>query len=122
MTRPNRVRGIVLLVALAVALTGCGGGGGKQADAPGVPPGGGTSIVIKDFAFSPVPAQVRLGQSITVTNEDNSTHTLTVPGGIDSGHLAPGASFTFTPERAGTLDYLCDIHQYMKGRIVVAAS
>uniref|UniRef100_UPI0017921334 cupredoxin domain-containing protein n=1 Tax=Sporichthya sp. TaxID=65475 RepID=UPI0017921334 len=83
------------------------------------PPAGPGTIVIKDFVYSPIPAQVKLGQSITVTNEDSAAHTLTVPGGVDSGTLAQGKSFTFTPAEAGELDYLCDIHQYMKGRIIV---
>ena len=103
------------LVVLAVALSGCGGGDGDQAGAPAE----GTSIVIRNFTYSPIPAQVSLGQSITVTNEDTAVHTLTVPGGVDSGNLDQGESFTFTPAGPGTLDYLCDVHQYMKGQVVV---
>ncbi len=96
---------------------GCGGGVGDLADAPAGETG--ASIAIKNFTYSPIPAQVSLGQSITVTNEDSAVHTLTVPGGIDSGDLVQGKSFTFTPAEAGTVDYLCDIHQYMKGQIRV---
>lgn len=115
MTRTNHPGRFVRLGALVVALGGCGGGAGEQADAPGK----GAEIVITNFVYSPSPAEVRAGQPVTVTNEDSSVHTLTVPGGIDSGSLTQGKSFTFTPTEAGTVDYLCDIHQYMKGRIVV---
>lgn len=96
---------------------GCGGGVGDAADAP--TEGAGAQIVISNFTYRPIPAQVSLGQSITVTNSDSAAHTLTVPAGVDSGSLAQGQSFTFTPTKAGTLDYLCDIHQYMKGQIIV---
>lgn len=128
--RTNQFRRFGLLVVLAVVVGGCGGGDGEQAIPPGTAPAsspgassgstaGDGGIVIKNFVYSPIPAEVNLGESITVTNEDRAAHTLTVPGGVDSGNLAQGKSFTFTPTEAGDLDYLCDIHQYMKGRIVV---
>ncbi len=61
-----------------------------------------------------------MGQTVTVTNEDSAALTLTEPGGVDSGNLPQGKSFTFTPTEAGTLAYLCDVHQYVKGRIIVS--
>ena len=116
MTRTKQLPGFVLLVALAVVMGGCGGGVGNSADAPAQT---GAEIDIENFTYSPIPTEVDLGASVTVRNLDSALHTLTVPDGIDSGNLAQGESFTFTPVEVGTIDYLCDIHQYMKGQVVV---
>lgn len=121
MTSAIRSSGSVLFAVLVAALGGCGGGGDGPVDPPaGAPPAADGTIVIKDFKYAPVTATVKVGETVTVTNEDSAVHTLTVPDGIDSGNLAKGKSFTFTPKVAGELDYLCDIHQYMKGTIVVS--
>lgn len=121
MTRAIRITGSALFVVLVAALGGCGGDGDGQANPPAVaPPATDGKIAIKDFKYAPVTANVKLGESITVTNEDDAPHTLTVRDGSDSGNLEQGKSFTFTPKAAGTLDYICDIHQYMKGQIIVS--
>ncbi len=38
---------------------------------------------------------------------------------FDSGALSPGASFSYTTKKAGTIAYLCSFHQGMTGQIVV---
>jgi plastocyanin len=40
---------------------------------------------------------------------------------FDSGNIAPGESFSFTFEEAGTVEYFCDIHPNMQGRVTVAS-
>jgi plastocyanin len=108
----------LLLAALAVllVLTGCGSGRtGGGATAP-------DAITIKNFMFSPMTLTVSPGAKVTVTNEDSATHTLTATGtkAFDTGDVGPGRTVTFTaPSTAGTYSYLCDIHQYMSGTLVV---
>jgi plastocyanin len=34
--------------------------------------------------------------------------------------LAPGASFSFTFTQAGTYNYLCTIHTFMTGSVIVS--
>jgi plastocyanin len=72
--------------------------------------------------FSPMSATVAPGATVTVTNKDSVTHTLTATNGkFDTGDIAGGQSKTFTaPSKAGTYHYICNIHQYMMGTIVVS--
>lgn len=108
-------RARMMLVALSVLLVvlGCGSSGGSAAP---------DAISIKNFMFSPMTLTVSPGAKITVTNEDSATHTLTATGdkAFDTGEVDPGKTVTFTaPSKAGTYSYLCDIHQYMTGTLVV---
>jgi plastocyanin len=76
---------------------------------------------IKDFMFSPQTVKLRVGQTLVVTNQDTAIHTITSDdGSFDSGNLAKGESFRFTPTKAGTYTYFCDLHQYMTGTIEVS--
>ena len=72
--------------------------------------------------FSPMSATVAPGATVTVTNKDSVTHTLTATKGqFDTGDIAGGQSKTFTaPMKPGTYSYICNIHQYMMGTIVVS--
>ncbi|MFP5489144.1 MAG: cupredoxin domain-containing protein [Acidimicrobiia bacterium] len=107
-------------------LSGCGGGGDaddEPATATDVAAGDDANaavvITIADFAFEGV-TEVAVGTTVTVTNDDSTTHTWTaVDGGFDSGALAPGESFEFTFSEAGSFDYLCNFHPSMTGTIVV---
>jgi len=110
-----------LLVSVLVA--GCGGSdGGGQDATPAEEPAATTSIKIEDFAFSPTLATVERGATVTVTNADGVTHTLTADdGSFDTGDLAAGSK-TITLDEAGTFAYHCAIHTYMKGMIEVTGS
>jgi plastocyanin len=71
--------------------------------------------------FSPMRITVKEGASVTVTNKDSVTHTLTSTNGAFNTHDIPGSgTVTFTaPTKPGTYPYICSIHQYMTGAIVV---
>jgi len=79
------------------------------------------TITISNFMFSPMHASVAPGSTVSVTNKDSVTHTLTATGGrFNTGDIGPGQTKTFrAPSKAGTYDYICNIHQYMMGTIVV---
>ena len=79
------------------------------------------AITISNFMFSPMHASVAPGSTVSVTNKDSVAHTLTATAGqFDTGDIGPGQTKTFTaPSKAGTYDYICNIHQYMMGTIVV---
>jgi plastocyanin len=87
--------------------------------------GSGTAdtIVIKNFMFSPVTLSVSPGTVVTVRNEDSVTHTLTDkadPKLFSTGDVGPGQVKTFkAPGTAGSYPYICTIHQYMTGTLVV---
>ena len=83
----------------------------------------GTKITIQDFAYSPDPLRAKVGDTITVTNDDGSTHTLTADdNSLTTGELDSGQSGTVTLKTAGTLPYHCEIHgTSMKGSFRVTA-
>ena len=115
---------VVMAVASALLLTACGGGHNS-------PAGAGTSdsphaqsrpvITITNFMFSPMALRVLPGATITVTNKDSATHTLTATGGqFNSGVIAQNQTKSFeAPRTPGTYHYICNIHQYMTGTITV---
>ncbi len=90
-------------------------------DAPAAKPAGPVSADISGFAFSPANIEVEVGQEITWTNGDSAPHTVTATSGakFDSGTLAQGESFTWKADKAGTVEYFCEIHPSMVGTITV---
>jgi plastocyanin len=81
------------------------------------------TIVIKNFMFSPDSLTVSPGAVVTVTNEDSVTHTLTDKtdqNTFNTGPVGPNQTKTFkAPDKAGTYPFLCTIHQFMTGTLVV---
>jgi plastocyanin len=79
------------------------------------------AITISNFMFSPMHVSVAPGATVSVTNKDSVAHTLTATGGqFDTGDINGSQTKTFTaPSKAGTYSYICNIHQYMMGTIVV---
>jgi len=86
---------------------------------PSQPATGANAVDIKNFAFSPSTLTVKKGDSVTWTNNDSTTHTVTSSGNFDSGQLAPGKTFSHTFSEAGTFSYGCSIHPSMKGTVTV---
>jgi plastocyanin len=77
-------------------------------------------LAIRNFAFLPSTLVVSVGTTVTVTNHDSVGHTWTsTTGAFNSGPLAPGASYSHTFTVAGTYPYMCDVHPFMTGTIVV---
>jgi plastocyanin len=56
-----------------------------------------------------------------VRNNDTAPHTVTAKDkSFDTGTIDPGKTATFTaPTKPGTYDYICTIHPYMKGTLIV---
>ena len=81
-----------------------------------------------DKAFSPNPAELKAGESVTWTNDDSQIHTAT-SGAVgaedsgkvfDSGILSPKATFDFKFDQAGEYDYYCTLHPQMVGKVSVS--
>ena len=71
----------------------------------------GTSVSIRDFSFSPSAISVKVGTTVTWTNNGPSAHTTTSDGGAwDSGTLGAGGTFQHTFMQTGTFGYHCTIH------------
>ncbi len=79
-----------------------------------------TAVNIANLAFSPATVTVAKGATITWTNNDTTTHTVTSDNGIwDSGNVDPGKTYSRTFNDVGTWPYHCKIHVTMKAQVVV---
>ncbi|MBI3116459.1 MAG: cupredoxin domain-containing protein [Thaumarchaeota archaeon] len=82
----------------------------------------GSGIDQSSPGYSPAAINVVIGVNSTITwsNDDTSPHTVTDRNGaFDSANMNTGATFTFTFTTAGTYDYYCVYHPWMKGTVVV---
>jgi len=89
---------------------------------PYTPPGGGgdTStyrVNILSTQFDPATLNMLVGGKITWTNMDTEVHSIVTDNAtsINSGDIAPGASFTLTPTVNGTYPYHCGKHPGVQG-------
>lgn len=79
-----------------------------------------TTVEVKNFAFMPKTLTVRVGTTVTWRFEDSAAHTVDIAtGNIVSKPLKSGATYTHTFRQAGTYNYICSIHPYMRGSVVV---
>jgi plastocyanin len=77
-------------------------------------------LKISNYAFAPATLTVRVGTKITVTNSDQTAHTVTArSGAFDSGTVNPGQSKSFTVKKPGVYAYYCQFHAFMTGTIKV---
>ena len=87
-----------------------------------MPPAGpaAVDVSIKDFSFQPATIDVPLCGTVTWTNDDTTGHTVTADdGSVDSGTIAPGATFSHTFTTVGTFAYHCAIHPTMTATVTV---
>lgn len=77
------------------------------------------SIDISNMVFNPASITIKAGDTVTWTNNDAAKHIVAGDGGIKSGTLSTGDTYSQTFKTAGTLAYHCEIHPAMKGTIVV---
>jgi plastocyanin len=115
-------------LALALAVSACGGGGSgggststASSSASSSSAGGGVQIKMQNIAFSPKATTVKVGDKVTWTNDDTVDHNVTANSGADfkSKDFGKGGTFSFTPEKAGTIKYVCTIHPGMTGTLTV---
>lgn len=80
----------------------------------------GSEVAIVNFTFAPDSLTVKVGTTVTWTNQDSMRHTVTSDDGFfDSGLFGQGETFSYTFAEAGTYPYYCIPHPYMKGTIIV---
>ena len=84
---------------------------------------GDPGVTVADFHFSPASTTVHVGDTVTWTNNGPSSHTATASNGaFNTGVLKKGQSASHTFTQPGTYSYICQIHTFMHGTIVVLAS
>jgi plastocyanin len=139
--RQHHVRSILYIVglfaiaAIVVAAVGLGVGGTKSSGgstmagmtmdsgAGNAAPVATGAVRIKNFGFSPATITVTAGSTVVWTNEDSIQHDITFVGGsIASNTLNHNDTFSHTFATAGTYHYICSIHPFMHGTVIVTRS
>lgn len=102
---------------------GYGSGYGSAQSPASVAPVTGDHVTIQNFAFQPANLQVKVGTTVTWTNQDTAPHTVTFRDGslTSSGMLQKGGSYTYTFTKVGAFAYYCQVHPYMTAQVVVTA-
>jgi plastocyanin len=118
------------VLALALGLAACGGssnnsGGSGSTSTPASSASsssaGGVQIKMQNIQFSPKDTTVKVGDKVTWTNDDNTDHNVTAQSGADfkSKDFGNGGTFSFTADKAGTIEYVCTIHPGMTATLTV---
>ena len=80
-------------------------------------------VKIHNFAFAPQRTTVKAGTTVTWINEDDIPHTVTSSSKLfKSKALDTRDKFSFTFTTPGTYAYICSVHPYMTGAVVVEAA
>ena len=109
------------LVNMTGNATGASGGNSVTISA-------GSSVPSNGKFFVPETLTVSKGTTVSWTNGDSTLHTVTSGSAesgnsgseFDSSYLAAGKTFQHQFNTAGTFDYYCTLHPYMKGKVVVS--
>lgn len=101
----------VLLAGAALLAGGCG----DASDA-------GVRIGMQDLQFEPREETVRVGQRVEWRNDEDAPHNVLAIAGarFRSETLGRDDTFSFTPDRAGAIRYVCTLHPGMTGTLRVA--
>lgn len=117
------------VAAVALLVSACSDGASKPTsgaassattqDPPAMSDG---SVNIVSFAFAPKTLRVAAGSTVRWFNQDDAIHSVVAADRklFDSGVMKQGAEFEFEADSAGTISYICGVHQYMTGEIVVS--
>jgi plastocyanin len=130
--RTNRFAALALAAVAGLGLAACGDDSDDSTDSTEASatdqasdsttessePEGDAAVTVKTFQFD-IPESVPAG-TVTITNEDDTTHTFTADDrSFDVSLEGPGSSGTIDVE-AGSYPVHCDIHPSMTGTLVVS--
>jgi len=110
-TKSKSAAGIVFLFAVLSIMNSCT----KSSD-PGL-----NEVFIENSTFSPSTITVAANTTITWTNKDSMSHTVTSDSGneLSSGSISADGTWSHTFAVAGTYPYYCTIHPSMKATVKV---
>jgi plastocyanin len=117
---------LAALFALTLLAASCGGdeeptgggGGGGATESP-TEGGGGADLTIVDFSFSPQDLSVTEGQTITVSNIGETSHTFTTDDGAVDETIGAGDTVEITLTGVTTGGFHCRFHSQMTGNLTV---
>ena len=71
------------------------------------------------YRYKPATISIEVGDDVTWNNASDAPHTVTFAKGYDKT-VQPGGHVQRTFKKAGTFKYMCTIHTYMHGKVVVS--
>ena len=91
---------------------------------------GGQACVAANNCFDPANAQTTVGETVTWTNDDTASHTVTSGNPNDnqtgtvfgSDLIKAGGTYHEVFTSAGTYNYFCQVHPWMTGVVTVGAA
>jgi plastocyanin len=115
------------LFALTLLAAACGGDDTPPADDGGSPSespsetdeGGGADLTIVDFSFSPAELSVTEGQTITVTNIGETSHTFTTDDDAIDETIGAGDTVEIPLTGVSSGGFRCRFHSQMTGTLTV---
>ena len=113
---------LISLLLTTVILAACGAQAAPTAPVSSAPAGSGSEfkVEINNFAFNPSEITVKVGDTVTWTNQDSAAHNVKAEdGSFSSSSLGKGDVFSYTFNTAGTYAYKCGFHANMLGTVVV---
>jgi plastocyanin len=116
-----RLLGALLVLTLLAAA--CGGDEptpGDTGGSPGESGGSEAALTIADFSFSPTELSVTEGQTITVTNVGETSHSFTTDDEVIDQTIDPGTTVDIPLTGVTSGGFHCRFHSQMTGTLTVA--
>jgi plastocyanin len=112
---------LVSFIVMVILLTACAPSAATQSvSATSAPASSGNTVTISGFAFDPATITIKVGGTVTWTNQDSVVHTVVADDkSWSSDNMAKGASYSHTFDTAGTFTYICGVHPSMQGTVIV---
>jgi len=119
------IRLVGAVFALTLLAAACGGDETPPAGNGGSPSesastGGGADLTIVDFGFSPTELSVTEGQTITITNTGDVSHTFTTDDDAIDQTISAGETLEVTLTGVTSGGFHCRFHSQMTGTLTVA--
>ena len=111
---------VVIIFVIGLSFSCSGDDNSTSSNGSSNPPPA-NAVNIAGLAFSPTNLTVKAGTTVTWTNNDAATHTVTSDNGAftSSGNLKTNDTYQFTFMTAGSYPYHCTIHPSMQATITV---
>lgn len=116
--RSTMIRHLALATFVVASITACSSDDSTDTTRPGVS-NAAAEVTIDNFIFGPSSVTVAVGETVTWTNNQSITHTVTSSDELFDGTLSTLNTFDVTFDESGTFAYFCAIHPSMTGTVEV---